>query len=91
MRFGEGKMALQMTMLHADECATRCSLMAAAPVCHDLVMRLFACLTVQPIDHWECDPDGMAAIREPYCSAEQANTVACLEVEMKASESPPQR
>jgi hypothetical protein len=77
---------IQLRCSHAEECADRCSSMATSPVCRNAVLRFLGCLRGHPVGHWECDPDGMAAIREPYCADEQAKAIGCLEAEYQASQ-----
>jgi hypothetical protein len=53
--------------------------MAASPLCSPEIKGLFACLLRQPTTHWECDENGIGAIRDPYCNREQGRLAACLE------------
>lgn len=64
---------------HAD-CQVRCQSMMASPVCKETLAKLFACLRNQPRSHWECDEDGIGAIREPFCGDEQGRVVRCFEL-----------
>lgn len=43
----------------------------------------FPCLLKEPIQHWECDESGTAAIRDGYCDKERAAAVACMEKKMQ--------
>ena len=64
---------------NAAECKPRCHSMESMPVCQGEISAFFRCLVQQPLKNWECDPDGMGAIRDPYCADEQARVVACVE------------
>ena len=61
------------------ECPTRCRSMAAMPICKTELSRVLECLVHQPAKNWECDEDGVGAIRDPFCSREQAELTACME------------
>lgn len=65
----------------ASLCLDSCVKMMATPVCAAEVTHFLECLTNQAVEHWECDEDGVAAIKEPYCEGEQAATSTCLERE----------
>jgi hypothetical protein len=53
--------------------------MAAAHVCVTEMDGLFDCLLAQPARNWECDEDGIGAIRDPFCGKEQSKLASCLE------------
>ncbi len=53
--------------------------MKSPPVCGDMVRRFLACLVGQPADHFECDPEGTASIKDGFCEAEQAEFASCLQ------------
>ncbi len=68
---------------NAAECNPHCQSMAALPVCGAEVDGLFGCLIRQPIKNWECDEDGIGAIRDPFCGKEQAALAACAETNLR--------
>jgi hypothetical protein len=41
------------------------------------------CLAREPRPHWECDDDGMPAIKDGYCTAQQAALAGCLQRELR--------
>jgi hypothetical protein len=51
--------------------------MFALRACATPIENFVSCLAQQPLGHWECDEDGLAAIRDGYCEKEQAAIVAC--------------
>jgi len=55
--------------------------MAGSPICSREVSELFKCLVRQPTKNWECDEDGIGAIRDPYCEKEQAKLVGCIQAQ----------
>ena len=64
---------------HQDECVNGCETMASASVCRAEMSRMYDCLLRQPVEHWECDENGVGAIRDPFCGKEQAAVVKCAE------------
>ena len=65
--------------VHAEQCGQNCLAMASLTPCTQAFTGLFACFVKEPLAHWECGDDGIAAIREGYCDREQAITTKCLE------------
>jgi hypothetical protein len=65
------------------ECKPRCLSMLAAGVCEAEMVTLFDCLAAQPLKNWECDEDGIGAIRDPYCGKEQERLAICFERRLK--------
>ena len=63
----------------ARDCLPSCTSMMATSVCGSEVRRFLTCLANQSVEHWECDEEGVAAIRDPFCEPEQAATATCLE------------
>jgi hypothetical protein len=51
--------------------------------CTPEMKRFFQCLVQEPVAHWECAPDGVAAIQDGFCQVEQRNTVVCMQTKMK--------
>ena len=66
-----------------DKCMPNCLAMAKATPCSSEMHTLYECLKEQPIQNWECAPDGVAAIRDGFCDAEQGRTVACMQAKMQ--------
>lgn len=64
---------------NASECQSNCQGMGSLRPCLQQVAAFYRCLASEPADHWECAEDGVAAIKEGYCNAEQAGAVVCLE------------
>lgn len=52
--------------------------MASNTPCPREIGLFYACLLRQPEQNWECADDGVAAIREGYCDAEQQAVIACM-------------
>lgn len=73
----------QLACKNASECMQNCMAMGALTPCTDSVTALFGCLLQQPVKNWECGEDGVAAIREGFCEAEQRKAVTCMEAKMK--------
>ncbi|MEP7050521.1 MAG: hypothetical protein ABJB12_09225 [Pseudomonadota bacterium] len=73
----------ELKCTHAEQCAQNCLAMASLTPCSRAFQELFACLGKEPPAHWECDDDGVAAIREGYCEKEQASTTKCLEAKLE--------
>jgi hypothetical protein len=55
--------------------------MASLEACSEHFSKLYACLALQPLSHWECSED-MPAIREGFCEKEQAAASGCLEAKL---------
>jgi hypothetical protein len=53
--------------------------MAAGTPCSESFAALYQCLVREPIEHWECAEDGIAAIRVGFCEKEQERAVGCME------------
>jgi hypothetical protein len=68
---------------NARECEPNCAAMGSLRPCLETVTALYACLSAQPSGRWECAEDGVAAIREGYCEAEQEHAVGCMEKNLK--------
>jgi hypothetical protein len=56
--------------------------MATLTPCSPSVSAFLACLVNEPLSHWECDEDGVAAIREGFCEHPQAAAFACMKSKM---------
>jgi hypothetical protein len=57
--------------------------MGSQTPCTDEMLGFFQCLVGQPLQNWECAPDGVAAIRKGLCQGEQSRTVACMQEKMR--------
>jgi hypothetical protein len=68
---------------NAGDCMRNCMAMGALTPCTEPVAALYRCLVAQPTKNWECDEDGVAAIRQGFCDKEQGKTVACMEEKMQ--------
>jgi hypothetical protein len=64
---------------HQDGCVNGCESMATGIICKAEIRRMYDCLLRQPAENWECDENGVGAIRDPFCDREQAAAVKCLE------------
>jgi hypothetical protein len=73
------KLSAPLGCRNARECKPHCESMASVPVCAAEVKSLFRCLALQPTNNWECDEDGIGAIRDPFCSKEQSQLASCFE------------
>lgn len=60
-----------------------CIAMASVTPCSEALQSLYRCLVDQPLTHWECAEDGVAAIRDGFCDAEQGQAAACMEAKMQ--------
>ena len=67
---------------HQDECLHGCESMATGAICKAEVNRMYDCLLRQPVQNWECDDNGVGAIRDPFCDKEQAAAVKCIEANL---------
>lgn len=72
----------QLKCKRSEECLPNCYGMASLTPCSKEINPLFSCLLREPAEHWECDEDGMGAIRDGYCDKEQREAVACMEKKM---------
>jgi hypothetical protein len=63
----------------AAACAENCQTMAQSPVCGELMHAVLVCFGKQPLERWECDEDGNAAIKDGFCDAEQSAFAHCAQ------------
>jgi hypothetical protein len=68
---------------NAAECERNCQAMGLIAGCNEQMLVLYRCLGGQAVDRWECAEDGVAAIRDGFCEAEQEKAVACVEMKTK--------
>lgn len=52
--------------------------MGSLTPCTDRVGQLYKCLAREPVAHWECATDGVAAIRDGFCDREQGDAIDCM-------------
>ncbi|MGC4070182.1 MAG: hypothetical protein QM784_37090 [Polyangiaceae bacterium] len=64
--------------LPVEQCMSNCSEMLALPNCQNELGEVFHCFEKEPVDHWECDGDGMPAIRGGFCESVQRAFAACV-------------
>jgi hypothetical protein len=64
------------------KCLPNCRAMGSATPCTEPILAMYQCLVAQPVQNWECAPDGVAAIRVGFCDAEQGQAVACMKAKM---------
>lgn len=68
---------------HSDQCLAGCLSVASFLQCSDAFAALYTCLSLEPLNHWECADDGVAAIRDGFCEPEQAAASGCLEQNLR--------
>jgi hypothetical protein len=66
-----------------EGCVPNCLAMAAGTPCSAQFALFYGCLVKEPVEHWECDPEGVAAIREGFCDKEQERALACMEAKAR--------
>jgi hypothetical protein len=69
----------KLSCKRARECEPNCMAMGSLRSCLEPVAAMYACMIREPVGHWECAEDGVAAIREGYCDAEQERAIGCME------------
>jgi hypothetical protein len=72
----------QLQCKNTRECLSNCLGMASLTPCSEPISQFFQCLVGEPLEHWECDEDGIGSIREGYCDSEQARAVSCAETKL---------
>jgi hypothetical protein len=75
--------SVQLKCGNAAKCLPNCFAMASATPCTKEMLAMYQCLVGQPLDNWECAPDGVAAIKKGLCYEQQAAAVACMEAKMQ--------
>jgi hypothetical protein len=73
----------QLKCAHASDCMVNCLAMGTVTPCTSEMMAFYHCLLKQPIKNWECDDDGVAAIRQGFCDKEQEKAVLCMDKKVK--------
>jgi hypothetical protein len=56
--------------------------MASLTPCKKEISSFYDCLLRQPLQNWECALDGVAAIRDGLCNAQQEESLRCMEAKM---------
>jgi hypothetical protein len=46
-------------------------------------LAFYQCLVPQPIKNWECDEEGVAAIKPGICDKEQERAIQCMQAKAK--------
>jgi hypothetical protein len=64
-------------------CMPNCLAMGSVTPCTDSVTAFYKCLVAQPVQNWECAPDGVAAVKDGFCDGEQREVVACMDSKMR--------
>jgi hypothetical protein len=64
------------------ECMPNCTAMGSATPCTAEFLAMFGCLVKQPLSNWECAPDGVAAVKDGVCDAEQRAAIGCMQLKM---------
>jgi hypothetical protein len=75
-----GKFCSHTAPLHCgprETCEGACGSMLGTP-CQDRVQAFLDCVEKEPVAHWEC-VNGLPAIRDGYCDAEQARILECIQ------------
>jgi len=70
--------ATELKCRAASACPAACREMYNQPTCQAEMRAALACFVSHPVTDWECDEDGMAAIKNGICDAEQGNVVSCI-------------
>jgi hypothetical protein len=63
---------------NAKTCLESCRETRDVRACRREMAEVLRCLTRQPLAHWECDPEGEAAIKDGYCDQQQGTFAGCL-------------
>lgn len=75
--------SLDLKCEHGADCIPSCLSMASVADCSASFLAFYRCLEQEPLEHWRCDQDGIAAIREGFCDREQESAVGCIEHAVK--------
>jgi hypothetical protein len=75
--------SVELKCTHASECEPNCVATASATPCAAAFSTFYDCLVRQPLQNFQCDEDGVAAVREGFCDNEQAAAVRCMEAKMQ--------
>jgi hypothetical protein len=67
---------------NASQCMPNCLAMGSVTPCTDAITTLYQCLVGQPVQNWECAPDGVAAIKDGFCDDAQRQAVTCMAAKM---------
>jgi hypothetical protein len=68
---------------HPEACKPNCMAMASLTPCSEEFVSFHKCLVGEPPQHWECAEDGVAAIRDGFCEAEQKRAANCMTAKMQ--------
>jgi len=70
--------ATELKCRAASACPAACSEMYEQPTCQNEMRAALACFVTHPVTDWECDDDGMAAVKSGICDEEQSSVVRCI-------------
>ncbi len=59
-------------------CQNACIQLRDAKFCGAQLRDFTKCFLAQPKDQWQCDGDGIPAVKEDACEAERGNVMDCL-------------
>lgn len=59
-------------------CVDGCVQSFGLPVCPRELGNFLSCATKEPVERWVCSPDGVPALRDGSCEAEQQAVVDCF-------------
>ena len=62
----------------ADRCTKLCLESMRDNPCPGSMAAFMRCATAEPAAHWECTEDGVAAVKDGYCDAEQRSVITCV-------------
>jgi hypothetical protein len=68
---------------NTPKCMPNCLAMGSVTPCTREMTAFYRCLVAEPLPHWQCAPNGVAAIQPGFCDDEQRRTVACMEAKMR--------
>jgi hypothetical protein len=71
----------ELKCAQAAECEALCAASMADPTCAAQMSAATSCMLKEPAANWECTEDGVAAIKEGFCEAEQNAFATCLMAE----------
>jgi hypothetical protein len=75
--------SLGLKCSHSSECLPNCMSMGSVAACQQQFKAFYRCLQQEPLEHWRCDEEGIAAILEGFCDHEQEAAIGCMEQAVK--------
>jgi hypothetical protein len=64
---------------HPGDCKLSCTQLHETPVCVPEFKEFETCFLEEPPEHWECDDNGVPALKEGVCGPQRAGVLACLQ------------